>query len=182
MRIGCVLGAYWVLMLTIRCYGQSKVHQEARSARFNKQTTNPLKLSKKPLPKSKSILTLMLQLRQLCCHPGLGTNSAADVPSGDDPEEDGGDDLASVFGQLSVTSDPGAAVTSSKIELAMGLLRPLVKEEAPEGGCNKIVIISQWTGFLDLVQTPPVDPPPPLHTRTQLSPFSSRRGRRVFVL
>ena len=139
-----------------------KVHQEARSALFQ----NPLKLAKQA-PKSKpNILTSMLQLRQLCCHLELGTtrpcmtHPADDGHGAEDINDGSGDALASAFGQLSVASShPGAPVKSSKLEMAMGLLRPLVKEEAPEGGCNKIVIISQWTGFLELVKTPPPSAP-----------------------
>ena len=79
------------------------------------------------------------QLRQLCCHPQLGAKQPSTT---DDDDGDAVGDLAESLGGISLD-----AVSSSKMTAALGLLK---KTHAADSS-SKSVLVSGFTGFLDLV-------------------------------
>eukprot|EP00041_Stephanoeca_diplocostata_P018413 m.385361 g.385361 ORF g.385361 m.385361 type:complete len:211 (-) comp21006_c0_seq11:1581-2213(-) len=100
-------------------------------------------------------------LGKLCCHPTL-VHSAGAV--GDD---DVTDDVTTVLAGLSL--DPGRAaatppiagaspaaeqprgVGSAKLDALANELRVLMAQPSAEGPRNKIVVVSQWTSYLDII-------------------------------
>lgn len=120
--------------------------------------------------KAHEILTLLLRLRQACCHPGLmkamlerGEIDAGDAPGGEPDADESDVDLLKQIENLKL-DDVGdeAAVTerwsldnevfnmdipSSKIEQMMAVLREHVLSSN-----DKAIIVSQWTGYLNIMR------------------------------
>lgn len=122
--------------------------------------------------KSHEILTLLLRLRQICCHPGLVkevierselNNDELDNGLNDDAN-DSDYDILKKLQSLKITVDDGAEVSevlpishdddvfsmeipSSKIEKMMEIIR-----EKLIGTDDKAIIVSQWVSHLNIIK------------------------------
>lgn len=162
----------------------SYVHQQQeKNDNYNKYDQNRLhRLFKKFAQrfkvdhqiKSHEILTLLMRLRQICCHPGLAKSGLDrfDVSQtqveGDEDEENGANEsdggLLTQLENMNLEDDDeeGGAVgrtfsrdsdafnmdvPSSKIVAMMKVLREHVLDSE-----DKAIIVSQWTSYLDLIR------------------------------
>eukprot|EP00037_Helgoeca_nana_P012911 m.118376 g.118376 ORF g.118376 m.118376 type:complete len:823 (-) comp21723_c0_seq1:569-3037(-) len=98
-------------------------------------------------------LVRLNHLRQICCDPTLISKAPADAQ----PTCANVADLAMSLDRMSLY-DTGSSITSTsaeksstKIKAVVTLTESLVTTISPEGLHNKAIIVSQWTGFLDLI-------------------------------
>jgi transcription termination factor 2 len=98
-------------------------------------------------------LVRLNHLRQICCDPTLISKAPADAQ----PTCANVADLAMSLDRMGLY-DTGSSITSTsaetsstKIKAVVTLTESLVTTISPEGLHNKAIIVSQWTGFLDLI-------------------------------
>lgn len=92
---------------------------------------------------------------KMCCHYTMANVLRDDTGSA---RASSSDDVTTAMATLSLDS----VVTSSNVEQPVGVgsakldaladqLRVLTSQPSPEGPPNKVVIVSQWTSFLDII-------------------------------
>lgn len=112
-----------------------------------------LKQGRESIGAGAAMIVRINALRQLCCHPGLVKTAAR-------PEAAEVVDLAASMDRMSLdrtgprpdsAADPEGPPSSTKLDAIIALTQSLVGTPSPEGPPNKLVIVSQWTGFLELI-------------------------------
>jgi len=121
--------------------------------------------------KTHHLLTLLLRMRQICCHPGLikGMLDQETKEAEGIIEEDGEDlDLLSKMGDMTInkeSKEPSPAKilqmenpvfkdasASSKIGTVISELQKLKDKNEEDGVIEKAVVVSQWTSMLNIVK------------------------------
>ncbi|XP_023338911.1 transcription termination factor 2 isoform X2 [Eurytemora carolleeae] len=119
--------------------------------------------------KAHHLLTLLLRMRQICCHPNLIKGMLDQETREHEGIEDNGEDLdlISQLECMNLTKDREEDTTkilemsnpvfspdcaSSKIDTVVTELKKLKMKADEEGIIEKAVVISQWTAMLDIVK------------------------------
>jgi len=113
------------------------------------------------------LLTLLLRMRQICCHPGLIKGMLdQETREAEGIEEDGEElDLISKMEDMNITKESSPdkilqmtnpvfaeKAPSSKISKVVEELKELKRKGDEEGIIEKAVVVSQWTAMLNIVK------------------------------
>ena len=142
--------------------GNGKV-ESSRMAKLYKNFTGKFNVDHEV--KNHEILTIILRLRQICCHPGLAKDSLTggemvegEVLDGHDDQDEShneSDDLMKQIENMQLEDGGEEAdadvfnldIPSSKLNHMMDVLRENVLDSE-----NKAIIVSQWTSYLSVAR------------------------------